>query len=100
MKTIANGLEINVQLSSEELEVLRISIIEGKIIPQNIRFCLKCEEGQRELLELNGKPYWDDRAGGINATINRAYYRRIKENGEFEVRYHSGARKFKISITD
>jgi hypothetical protein len=111
MKAKGNGLEVSVELTERELAAVKNCPLRGKIkftdpypkpeeTGREINFTLTCRKEQRELIELNGKPYWDDKAEIIDVTINNAYYKRLEGNREFEVRYHSGARKFKISITD
>jgi hypothetical protein len=91
------GLEVEVKLTEEEFKRLRVFPIEGKA--NNAEFTLVCRKEQREWLELNAEPYGDIEKANITiARINGMYYKKIEENKNFEVRYHSGAGKFKVSI--
>jgi hypothetical protein len=98
MKADAKGLEVEVKLTEEEFKRLKLFPIEGKI-SGNAVFTLVCRKEQREWLELNTEPKgYIEKADVATAIINGMYYKKLGENKNFEVRYHSGAGKFKVSI--
>ena len=102
MKASSVGLEVFIEVSSEELDKLKTEPLGGNIKfmdnegspNRKIPFTITLSKKQREFLIVEQEPSYDyfGKASYVEFSISRDYYTELIENGSFGYRFSTGGK--------